>query len=121
MQEQAQASGREIFALTEELDSAQAQTDRIKLAKYRSETALEEDLAQSNAACEMEHLEKTSVSESLQASAAESQVLRTELDNAERLTESVQREYEIRADAMQREKTHTTRQLRDELASAKNE
>merc|ERR1712216_1010186 len=65
MQEQAQQSGREIFALTEELDSAQAQTDRIKLAKYRSETALEEDLAQSNAACEMEHLEKTSVSESL--------------------------------------------------------
>ena len=63
MQEQAQASGREIFALTEELDSAQSQTDRIKLAKYRSETALEEDLAQSNAACEMEHLEKSSVSE----------------------------------------------------------
>merc|ERR1712100_225839 len=57
----------------------------------------------------------------LQASLKESQVLRTELDNAERLTESVQREYEIRADAMQREKTHTTRQLRDELASAKTE
>merc|ERR1711959_889419 len=33
MSEQVQASGREIFALTEELDSSQAQTDRIKLAK----------------------------------------------------------------------------------------
>merc|ERR1711881_757985 len=110
MQEQAQASGREIFALTEELDSAQAQTDRIKLAKYRSETALEEDLAQSNAATDMERLEKTSVEESLvntqeeaerlrtalQASLKETQVLRTELDSAERRAESVQRESEIR-------------------------
>merc|ERR1712166_1569214 len=53
MQEQAQASGREIFQLTEELDASQSQTDRIKLAKYRSETSLEEDLAQSQAATEM--------------------------------------------------------------------
>merc|ERR1711959_322941 len=43
MQEQAQASGREIFALTEELDASQAQTDRVKMAKYRSEAALQED------------------------------------------------------------------------------
>merc|ERR1712028_211643 len=42
MQEQAQASGREIFQLTEELDASQSQTDRIKLAKYRSETSLQE-------------------------------------------------------------------------------
>merc|ERR1712022_103078 len=77
--EQAQASGREIFALTEELDSAQAQTDRVKLAKYRSETALEEDLAQSNAAVEMEKLEKNSVTESLQETAGEADRLRTAL------------------------------------------
>jgi hypothetical protein len=135
MQEQAQASGREIFALTEELDSAQAQTDRIKLAKYRSETALEEDLAQSNAAVEMEMLEKSSLTESLdetksesdrlrtalQASLKESSVLRSELDAAERRAESVQRESEIRVDAVQREKVHTTRQLRDELAASKSE
>jgi len=135
MQEQAQASGREIFALTEELDSAQAQTDRVKLAKYRSETALEEDLAQSNAAVEMEKLEKNSVTESLhetsgeadrlrtalQASLKESSVLRAELDAAERRAESVTRESEIRLDAIQREKVHTSRQLRDELASSKTE
>lgn len=135
MQEQAQASGREIFALTEELDSAQAQTDRIKLAKYRSETALEEDLAQSNAATDMERLEKNSVEESLsntqeeaerlrtalQASLKETQVLRTELDAAERRAESVQRESEIRCDSIHREKIHTTRQLRDELMSSKEE
>ena len=135
MQEQAQASGREIFALTEELDSAQAQTDRIKLAKYRSETALEEDLAESNAAVEMEALEKESLNDqlsqsvaegerlrtALQASLKESNVLRAELDGAERTAEAVQREYEIRADAMQREKVHTTRQLRDELSATKNE
>jgi chromosome segregation ATPase len=135
MQEQAQASGREIFALTEELDSAQAQTDRIKLAKYRSETALEEDLAQSAAACEMERLEKRSISDSLvetqdegerlrtalQASLKESNVLRSELDSAERRAESVQRESEIRVDSIQREKVHTTRALRDELAASKTE
>merc|ERR1711966_547761 len=135
MQDQAQASGREIFQLTEELDSAQAQTDRIKLAKYRSETALEEDLAQSNAAADMERLEKNSVEESLsntqeeaerlrtalQASLKETQVLRTELDSAERRAESVQRESEIRCDSIHREKIHTTRQLRDELMSSKEE
>merc|ERR1719453_48735 len=135
MQEQAQASGREIFALTEELDSAQAQTDRIKLAKYRSETALEEDLAQSNAATDMERLEKKSVvgelgetqqeaerlRTALQASLKESNVLRAELDAAERRAESVQREAEIRVDSIQREKVHTTRALRDELASSKTE
>jgi len=135
MQEQAQASGREIFALTEELDSAQAQTDRIKLAKYRSETALEEDLAQAGAAVEMESLEKQSMGEhlyesksegerlrtALQASLKESNVLRAELDAAERRSESVQREAEIRMDALQREKVATSRQLRDELASSKQE
>jgi len=135
MQEQAQASGREIFALTEELDSAQAQTDRIKLAKYRSETALEEDLAQSSAATEMESLEKQAMGENLyesksegerlrtalQASLKESNVLRAELDSAERRSESVQREAEIRMDSIQREKVATTRQLRDELASSKHE
>jgi len=135
MQDQAQASGREIFALTEELDTAQAQTDRIKLAKYRSETALEEDLAQSNAATEMEKLEKKSVYNNyedsiteaerlrtaLHASLKESNVLRAELDGAERRAESVQRESEIRIDSIQREKVHTTRALRDELAGAKQE
>jgi len=135
MQEQAQASGREIFALTEELDSAQAQTDRIKLAKYRSETALEEDLAQASASAEMERIEKKSVSDdlggalnegerlraALQASLKESNVLRAELDAAERRSESVQRESEIRVDAIQREKIHTARQLRDELAASKTE
>merc|ERR1712086_1043912 len=97
MQEQAQASGREIFQLTEELDASQSQTDRIKLAKYRSETSLEEDLAQSQAATEMENLEKSAVSDklsesisegqrlrtALQASLKESGVLRVELDSAE--------------------------------------
>jgi len=135
MQEQAQASGREIFALTEELDSAQAQTDRIKLAKYRAETALEEDLAQSNAAGEMEALEKQSIGDqliksqeeaerlrnALQASLKESNVLRTELDSAERRAEPVQRESEIRVDSIQKEKIHTARQLRDELAASKQE
>merc|ERR1711981_1107296 len=96
MQEQAQASGREIFQLTEELDASQAQTDRVKLAKYRSETSLEEDLAQSQAATELENLEKQSVSDklaesvsessrlrtALQASLKESGVLRSELDSA---------------------------------------
>jgi len=135
MSEQVQASGREIFALTEELDSAQAQTDRIKLAKYRTQTALEEDLAQSNAACEMEKLEKKAISENyeesvaegerlrsaLQASLKESNALRSELDAAERRAESVARESEIRIDAINREKVHTTRQLRDELAASKSE
>jgi len=135
MQEQAQASGREIFQLTEELDAAQAQTDRIKLAKYRAETSLEEDLAQSQAATEMENLEKQSVSDklsesvsessrlrtALQASLKESSVLRSELDGAERRAESIQREAEVRIDAVQKEKVHTTRQLRDELSSAKQE
>merc|ERR1711998_291106 len=71
MQEQAQASGREIFQLTEELDAAQAQTDRVKLAKYRSETSLEEDLAQSQAATEMESLENSAVADKLAESIAE--------------------------------------------------
>jgi len=135
MSEQAQASGREIFGLTEELDAAQAQTDRLKLAKYRSETALEEDLAQSNASTEMERLEKGSIKERMQASLEEgerlrtalaaalkeSNVLRNELDSAERRAESVQREAEVRCDAIQREKIHTARQLRDELSSSKQE
>jgi hypothetical protein len=135
MMEQAQASGREIFALTEELDSAQAQTDRIKLAKYRSESALEEDLAQTNAQVEMGELEKKAINDqystsmqegerlraALQASLKESNVLRSELDAAERRAESVQRESEIRIDSIQREKVHTTRQLRDELSSSKQE
>merc|ERR1711966_599938 len=135
MQEQAQASGREIFQLTEELDAAQAQTDRIKLAKYRAETSLEEDLAQSQAATEMENLEKQSVSDklsesvsessrlrtALQASLKESSVLRSELDSAERRCESIQREAEVRIDSVQREKIHSTRQLRDELSATKQE
>jgi chromosome segregation ATPase len=135
MQEQAQASGREIFQLTEELDASQAQTDRIKLAKYRSETSLEEDLAQAQASAEMESLEKTNVSDklaesiaegerlraALAASLKESNVLRTELDTAERRAESIQREAEVRMDAVQREKVHATRQLRDELSQSKNE
>jgi len=135
MQEQAQASGREIFALTTELDSAQAQTDRVKLAKYRSEAALQEDLAQSSAVVEWEQLEKKAVTDSyeesmkegerlrtaLTASLKESNVLRAELDAAERRSESVQRESEIRIDAVNREKTHMTRQLRDELSASKSE
>lgn len=135
MQEQAQQSGREIFALTEELDSAQVQTDRVKLAKYRAESALEEDLAQSNAAAEMERLEKNQVSDrlentmteaerlrmALESSLRESSVLRQELDSAERRAESVQRESEIRIDAVQREKIHTTRQLRDELVTSQDQ
>lgn len=135
MQEQAQQSGREIFALTEELDSAQVQTDRVKLAKYRAESALEEDLAQSNAAAEMERLEKKQVSDrldntmteaerlrtALESSLRESSVLRQELDSAERRAESVQRESEIRIDAIQREKIHTTRQLRDELVTSQDQ
>jgi chromosome segregation ATPase len=135
MQEQAQQSGREIFALTEELDSAQVQTDRVKLAKYRAESALEEDLAQSNAAAEMERLEKKQVSHrldntmteaerlrtALESSLRESSVLRQELDSAERRAESVQRESEIRIDAIQREKIHTTRQLRDELVTSQDQ
>jgi len=135
MSEQVQASGREIFALTEELDSAQAQTDRVKLSKYRTQSALEEDLAQSSAACEMEKLEKKAMAENyeesvsegerlrsaLQASLKESNALRSELDAAERRAESVARESEIRIDAINREKVHTTRQLRDELASSKSE
>merc|ERR1712010_139078 len=93
------------------------------------------DLAQSNAATDMERLEKNSVEESLsntqeeaermrtalQASLKETQVLRTELDAAERRAESVQRESEIRCDSIHREKTHTTCQLRDELKSSKEE
>merc|ERR1712028_212955 len=135
MQEQAQASGREIFQLTEELDASQSQTDRIKLAKYRSETSLEEDLAQSQAATEMENLEKSAVSDklsesisegqrlrhALQASLKESSVLRAELDSAERRAESIQREAEVRIDSVQREKIHQTRQLRDELSATKQE
>merc|ERR1712166_874658 len=135
MQEQAQASGREIFQLTEELDASQSQTDRIKLAKYRSETSLEEDLAQSQAATEMENLEKSAVSDklsesisegqrlrtALQASLKESGVLRVELDSAERRAESIQREAEVRIDSVQREKVHMTRQLRDELSATKQE
>jgi len=135
MNEQVQASGREIFALTEELDSAQSQTERIKLQKYRSVQALEEDLAQSNAAVQLEKLEKQSVLDNyessitegerlrkaLQASLTESSVLRSELDSAERRAESVQRESEIRIDSINREKVHTTRQLRDELAGSKQE
>eukprot|EP00658_Telonema_sp_P-2_P084270 TRINITY_DN9306_c0_g2_i2.p1 TRINITY_DN9306_c0_g2~~TRINITY_DN9306_c0_g2_i2.p1 ORF type:complete len:315 (-),score=123.17 TRINITY_DN9306_c0_g2_i2:314-1222(-) len=135
MQEQAQSSGREIFQLTEELDAAQAQTDRVKLAKYRSETALEEDLAQAQASAEMECLEKGSVSDklgesitegerlrtALQAALKESSVLRAELDSAERRAESIQREAETRIEAVQREKIHATRQLRDELSSSKQE
>merc|ERR1712216_52641 len=57
----------------------------------------------------------------LQASLKETQVLRTELDSAERRAESVQRESEIRCDSIHREKIHTTRQLRDELMSSKEE
>merc|ERR1712166_1146194 len=135
MQEQAQASGREIFQLTEELDASQSHTDRIKLAKYRSETSLEEDLAQSQAATEMENLEKSAVSDklsesisegqrlrtALQASLKESGVLRVELDSAERRAESIQREAEVRIDSVQREKVHMTRQLRDELSATKQE
>merc|ERR1711998_417919 len=135
MSEQVQASGRVIFALTEELDSAQAQTDRVKLAKYRTQTALEEDLAQANASCEMEKLEKKAISENyeesvaegerlrsaLQASLKESNALRGELDSAERRAESVARESEIRIDAINREKVHTSRQLRDELGASKSE
>merc|ERR1712010_157974 len=100
------ASGREIFQLTAELDAAQAQTDRVKLANYRSETSLEEDLSQSQAATEMENLEKQAVSDklaesvsegqrlrtALQAPLKESSVLRAELDSAERRAESIQRE-----------------------------
>merc|ERR1711998_436148 len=135
MSEQVQASGREIFALTEELDSAQAQTDRVKLAKYRTQTALEEDLAQAHASCEMEKLEKSAIGQNyeesvvegerlrsaLQASLKESSALRNELDAAERRAESVARESEIRIDPINREKVHTTRQLRDELAASKTE
>merc|ERR1719182_1354771 len=135
MQDQAQSSGREIFQLTEELDAAQSQTDRIKLAKYRSETSLEEDLAQSQAATEMESLEKAAVSDklaesvsegqrlrtALQASLKESSVLRAELDSAERRAESIQREAEVRIDSVQKEKVHATRQLRDELSATKQE
>merc|ERR1712127_243283 len=135
MQEQAQASGREIFQLTEELDASQSQTDRIKLAKYRSETSLEEDLAQSQAATEMEALEKAAVSDklsesvsegqrlrtALQASLKESSVLRAELDSAERRAESIQREAEVRVDSVQREKIHATKQLREELSTSKHE
>merc|ERR1712166_1213611 len=135
MQEQAQASGREIFQLTEELDASQSQTDHIKLAKYRSETSLEEDLAQSQAATEMENLEKGAVSDklsesisegqrlrhALQASLKESSVLRAELDSAERRAESIQREAEVRIDSVQREKIHQTRQLREELSTSKHE
>merc|ERR1719506_2807560 len=83
----------------------------------------------------MESLEKKAVSRTLdeskdegerlrtalQASLKESNVLRAELDAAERRAESVQREAEIRMDSMQREKVHTTRQLRDELAASKQE
>merc|ERR1711865_1109172 len=57
----------------------------------------------------------------LQASLKESNVLRAELDSAERRAESVQRESEIRIDSINREKTHTTRQLRDQLSSSKSE
>merc|ERR1711998_776207 len=57
----------------------------------------------------------------LQASLKESNVLRSELDVAERRAESVQRESEIRVDTVQREKIATTRQLREELASSKTE
>merc|ERR1711924_373420 len=57
----------------------------------------------------------------LQASLKESNVLRTELDSAERRAESVQRESEIRVDSIQREKVHQTRQLRDELMASKEE
>lgn len=135
MQEQAQSSGREIFQLTEELDAAQSQTDRIKLAKYRAETSLEEDLAQAQASVEMESLEKQAVSDkfnesvsesqrlrtALQASLKESSVLRAELDAAERRAESIQREAEVRVDAVQREKIHATKQLREELSSTKHE
>lgn len=135
MQEQAQASGREIFQLTEELDAAQSQTDRIKLAKYRAETSLEEDLAQAQASVEMESLEKAAVSDkfnesisesqrlrtALQASLKESSVLRAELDSAERRAESIQREAEVRVDSVQREKIHATKQLREELSTSKHE
>merc|ERR1711937_903917 len=82
MQEPAQQSGREIFALTEELDSAQVQTDRVKLAKYRAESALEEDLAQSNAAAEMERLEKKQVSDRLDNTMTEAERLRTALESS---------------------------------------
>merc|ERR1711998_23883 len=106
-----------------------------KLAKYRSETSLEEDLAQSQAATEMENLEKQAVSDklsesvsesqrlrtALQASLKESSVLRAELDSAERRAESIQREAEVRIDSVQREKIHSTRQLRDELSATKQE
>merc|ERR1711998_528445 len=106
-----------------------------KLAKYRSETSLEEDLAQSQAATEMENLEKQAVSDklsesvsegqrlrtALQASLKESSVLRSELDSAERRAESIQREAEVRIDSVQREKVHVTRQLRDELSATKQE
>jgi len=92
-------------------------------------------LAQAGAAVEMESLEKQSMGEhlyesksegerlrtALQASLKESNVLRAELDAAERRSESVQREAEIRMDALQREKVATSRQLRDELASSKQE
>merc|ERR1719163_1308173 len=83
----------------------------------------------------MESLEKKAVSRTLdeskdegerlrtalQASLKESNVLRAELDASERRAESVQRESEIRVDSIQREKVHTTRALRDELAASKNE
>merc|ERR1711935_201889 len=135
MQEQAQASGREIFQLTEELDAAQSQTDRIKLAKYRSETAMSEDLANTSAVVEMEQMAKKAVTENyedsvqegerlraaLQASLKESNVLRAELDSAERRAESVQREAEVRVDSVQREKIHATKQLREELSTSKHE
>lgn len=57
----------------------------------------------------------------LQASLKESNLLRSELDAAERRSESVQRESEIRVEAIQREKVHTARQLRDELSASKTE